>query len=67
MKQYRGAYRISRSMLSKRLGISPWLYKVEIDAAGDVVFYCYAAQDAITVTEGCEPVQVKIEDPRFCR
>lgn len=65
MKKYRGAYRVSRSMLAKRLGMSPWIYKVDLEPSGDVVFYCYAAQDGIPTPEGHEPVQTKIQDPRF--
>lgn len=65
MKKYRGSYRVTREMLTRRLGISPWIYKVEINDGGDIVFHCYAAQDAVVVRPSEVPLMVTLEDPRF--
>lgn len=61
----RGAYRVTAEMLAKRLGIAPLIYKVELESTGDVVFYCYDAQESVTVLESEVPPTVRVEDPRF--
>lgn len=63
--KWRGVYEITPQLLAKRLGISPLPYRVELGTTGNILIYCYEAQDVMEIREGEEPPRARIEDPRF--